>query len=524
MCGPPLEGAASVLCGDITTETPTPSSPMLLTTVRRDAKLLRRARAVAAVALPLLLATEPLDGDPPAAVPAVPLGILLAGVLLLINLFDPSMDPDAPDDVLKRRAAIEIGLDSLVMGAVVWLVALDPTSSLWVLLLLPVLEGALRFQLTGAIAAMAGNGLLYLARDIYVGSTNPDAIVDFSTGVQRVGLLAVVGLAAGSLASRLVHEASRHSVMYAEADRRSEILNIVAYASADMTSLDLRQVRQAIHDALSKLGLRGRIVGPSANESSVRPASAEDSDWSFPILANTQLRGHIVTEEPVPAEMRGALELLASHAGICLAQAEIFAETELLRVRLQHQAFHYPLTGLPNRAAFDADLREQAERRRPPGEGMAVLFIDLDGFKGVNDRLGHEAGDRLLEATARRLQGCLRPEDHVARLGGDEFTVLLDGTPDIDSAMIVARRVLEVLDQPFVIDGRAVRVSGSIGVAFSCEAVSDPDQLVRNADQAMYQAKQSGRGRIVVHRSVIDLRDEPPLSQPFHGAQAVPRV
>jgi len=490
---------------------------------RRDARMLRRARGVAALALPLLLATEPVDGDPPAAVAAVPLGILLAGVLLLINLFDSSINPATPHDQLRRRAAIEIALDSLVMGAVVWLVALDPTSSLWVLLLLPVLEGALRFHLRGAVAAMIGNALLYLGRDVYVAISNPDAVVDFSTGVQRVGLLAVVGLAAGSLASRLAHEASRHAAVRSEAVRRSEILTIIADASAEMTSLDMGVVRRVVHDALDRLGVGGRIVGPSGAETlRLEEAREPDPESWFPIRANGELRGHIVTTVSVPQDMRGALDLLSGQAGICLAQAEMFAEAERLRVELHHQAFHDPLTGLPNRAAFDADLREQSERRRPLGEGMAVLFIDLDGFKAVNDRLGHAAGDRLLEATARRLENCLRPEDHVARLGGDEFTVILDGTPDIDSAMIVANRVLEVLDQPFVVDGRAVRVSGSIGVAFSSEAVSDAAQLVRDADQAMYQAKKSGRGRIVVHRSVIDLRDHSPLSErQFESAPSV---
>jgi len=129
-----------------------------------------------------------------------------------------------------------------------------------------------------------------------------------------------------------------------------------------------------------------------------------------------------------------------------------------------------------------------------------VLFIDLDGFKAVNDRLGHDVGDMLLESAARRLENCLRPGDSVARLGGDEFTVLLDGVQDVEGALIVAERVLEVLDQPFVLTGKTARVSGSVGVAFSASAGADPDQLVRSADQAMYEAKRSGRGRVVVAR------------------------
>ena len=175
-------------------------------------------------------------------------------------------------------------------------------------------------------------------------------------------------------------------------------------------------------------------------------------------------------------------------------------EAEELRKRLEHQAYHDPLTGLRNRAAFDVDLREQSERRRPAGEGLAVLFIDLDGFKLVNDRLGHEAGDTLLEAAARRLEACVRPDDLVARLGGDEFTILLPGANDVEGALVVAERILDRLDAPFAVAGTRVRVSASIGVAFSRSSSNDPDQLVREADQAMYRAKRSGRSRVVVHR------------------------
>ena len=447
---------------------------------------------MAALALPALLATEAVDGTPPAVVPAVPFGILLAGILLLINLIDPSVDPRISHDLLRRRAVIEVVLDSLVMGSVVWLVALDPTSSLWVLLLLPVLEGALRFHLNGAILAVAGNAMLYLGRDLYVAATHDDLVVDTSTAIQRVGLLLVVGIAVGSLASRLAREAGRSAAVRAEAIKRSEVLSIVAQASAEMTSLDMAVVRDVVHGALDELGVVGAILAPGQ--------TVPEGFDSYPIRVEGDVRGHLVADQATNEDVEGALELLANHMGICLAQAELFVEAQRLRRRLEHQAYHDSLTGLPNRAAFDEDLRRTAERRRPAGQGMAVLFIDLDGFKAVNDRLGHDAGDMLLESAARRLENCLRPGDSVARLGGDEFTVLLDGVQDVEGALIVAERVLEVLDQPFVLTGKTARVSGSVGVAFSASAGADPDQLVRSADQAMYEAKRSGRGRVVVAR------------------------
>lgn len=481
-----------------TTETPprptpqpeVPEPDFVPPELRRDARLLRRARGVAAIALPLLLWTEPLDATPSAVLPGVPLGILLAGILLLVNLVDPTVDPRATRELIERWAVIELALDTAVMASVVWLVALDPASSLWVLLLLPVLEAALRFRVQGALLTTLTVALLYVSRDAFVANRFDEVTFDSSTVMQRIGVLGIVAFAAGTLAARLAREAWRHRQVRADAERRSAILAAVADAAAEMTTLDMRRVRDAIHRALDRIDLSGRVLSLDQEV----PAD----HLSVPIMTNGRLRGRIVVADPVPVEAHGAIELLATQAGTVIGQVEAFLEAEELRKRLEHQAFHDPLTGLPNRAAFDNDLREQSDRRRPPGEGLAVLFIDLDGFKLVNDRLGHDAGDALLEAAARRLEACVRPDDMVARLGGDEFTVLLPGAQDVDGAIVVADRILERLDAPFAIAGTRVRVSASIGVAFSPVAVDEPDRLVRQADQAMYDAKRGGRSRVVV--------------------------
>jgi diguanylate cyclase (GGDEF)-like protein/PAS domain S-box-containing protein len=170
--------------------------------------------------------------------------------------------------------------------------------------------------------------------------------------------------------------------------------------------------------------------------------------------------------------------------------------------RLQHDAMHDALTGLPNRVLF-LDRLDQAIRRAKratPSTAAAVLFLDLDRFKLVNDSLGHQVGDRLLIAVARRLESAVRPPDTVARLGGDEFTVLLDGVSDVHEAAAVAERVQHTLREPFDIDDRDLHIDASIGIALA-DADAAPDTVLRDADVAMYRAKAEGKGRHAVFDS-----------------------
>jgi diguanylate cyclase (GGDEF)-like protein/PAS domain S-box-containing protein len=167
--------------------------------------------------------------------------------------------------------------------------------------------------------------------------------------------------------------------------------------------------------------------------------------------------------------------------------------------RLQHDALHDALTGLPNRVLF-LDRLDQAIRRaqRPhPAAAAAVLFLDLDRFKLVNDSLGHQVGDELLIAVARRLESAVRPPDTVARLGGDEFTVLLDGVIDVHEASVVAERIHQTLRTPFDIDDRELFIDASIGIALA-DADASPETALRDADVAMYRAKADGKGRHAV--------------------------
>jgi diguanylate cyclase (GGDEF)-like protein len=160
---------------------------------------------------------------------------------------------------------------------------------------------------------------------------------------------------------------------------------------------------------------------------------------------------------------------------------------------LEHQAFHDGLTNLANRALFRERVGHALRRRSQAGTPLALLFIDLDDFKTVNDQLGHAAGDDLLVAVAGRLQTCVRSEDTVARLGGDEFAILLEQAPSHEVAVRVAGRILESMEPPFPLQGHQVQVGASVGVTVSQAA--DVDAVLREADVAMYTAKARGKGR-----------------------------
>ena len=168
-------------------------------------------------------------------------------------------------------------------------------------------------------------------------------------------------------------------------------------------------------------------------------------------------------------------------------------ERKALEKKLQYQAFHDPLTDLPNRALFMDRLGHALARAGQQASEVAVLFTDLDNFKVINDSLGHEAGDQLLVAVAERLKACLRPVDTVARLGGDEFTLLLEGVTGVSDAARVAERIAQELRAPFALEAQEVFATTSTGIAVSSSAQGQPTDLLRHADLAMYRAKSKGK-------------------------------
>jgi diguanylate cyclase (GGDEF)-like protein len=173
--------------------------------------------------------------------------------------------------------------------------------------------------------------------------------------------------------------------------------------------------------------------------------------------------------------------------------------------QLRHQALHDPLTGLPNRALIMERVEAMLARAREDRSPCAVMFIDLDDFKDINDTVGHGAGDELLRAVARRLGAAVRPDDTVGRLGGDEFVVLLEGDGLAEGADVIAARLLRTLGEPFALDGmHLVHVRASIGVALGTRSTGS--ELLRDADVALYGAKAAGRNQVVVFEPAMQER------------------
>jgi diguanylate cyclase (GGDEF)-like protein/PAS domain S-box-containing protein len=193
---------------------------------------------------------------------------------------------------------------------------------------------------------------------------------------------------------------------------------------------------------------------------------------------------------PVADEADGALQYVGT--------IEDVTDHRRAAAELTHQALHDALTGLPNRALFLDRLTQALARGRRRGTGVGVLFLDLDRFKVVNDSLGHSAGDRLLIDVATRLSDGLRPSDTLARFGGDELTVLCEDLNGQEDAQLVAERLLERFGEPFVLSEGEVFLDASIGIALSPKGGERPEDLIRDADAAMYRAKERGKARVEI--------------------------
>jgi diguanylate cyclase (GGDEF)-like protein/PAS domain S-box-containing protein len=265
-----------------------------------------------------------------------------------------------------------------------------------------------------------------------------------------------------------------------------------------------------VNDALAKLygytspqSLAGKSLAdlyePSENERfrhTILPLVLERGRWRG---ETTGLRRDGVT---FPQE----ISLTALDGGGIVCVVRDISERTYAEEQIKHLAYHDALTGLPNRLLFKDRLTVALSHAQRNGSRLSVLFLDLDRFKVINDSLGHNIGDQLLQAVAARVQSCVRESDTVARLGGDEFTLLLPNLSRSDDAAPVAQKLLEAVRYPFHIEGREFFITTSIGVSLYPEDGLDAETLIKNADTAMYQAKEQGRDNYQLFNAYINAR------------------
>ncbi len=256
---------------------------------------------------------------------------------------------------------------------------------------------------------------------------------------------------------------------------------------------------RVIHD-------RVRLVIDDANDQADATERARLGTLGRRVMLLLPLVAHadpVGVAEMTSAQPRSIDERSLALAGTLAFEAAMAIENGRLYQEIRNRSLHDPLTGLANRSLFfDRVGHALARLSRRPGALIAVLYIDLDDFKIVNDTLGHSRGDRLLTLVATRLLSVARNVDTVARLGGDEFAILLEDLISPEGALIVARRAVDALTEAFELGGQSAAVGASIGVAVRSDASSGADQLIQDADAAMYDAKRAGKGRVVLSATV----------------------
>jgi len=331
------------------------------------------------------------------------------------------------------------------------------------------------------------------------------SVAPISSGLRLAGWLgsggvALLGVAVAVYAERALRSASRTRQMIRYArdlivvsnelgvirEQSSSGTEVLGYAHRELVGINLLALAHPDDADAARRLLEASADSPGDGFTVELRMRHADGSWRF-----VEARARSLLDEP---EVAGIVAIFRD-----------VTQRRALEDEVAHQAFHDSLTGLANRALFKDRVEHALTRRGNPLP--AVLFVDLDGFKAINESVGHAAGDDLLVIVSERLRECVRPEDTVARLGGDEFAVLLDDVADPRDVSNVARRIIRSMQDPFAVGDKEVFVTASVGVAV--HETEGVDQLFRDADVALYMAKTQGKGRYVVfdmraHSGAID--------------------
>jgi diguanylate cyclase (GGDEF)-like protein len=356
----------------------------------------------------------------------------------------------------RDRAAV---IDSLIVGIAASLLS-------WVVLIKPYTEGALALsvRLTSIAYPVTDLMLVVMAVRLLAGSGHRGTSFRFLTG--GLILLAVTDSVYGWF--------NLHGVTYSSGSL-IEVGWLAYYVSVGACGL---------HPSMRELTMPRS--GEEAKGSRLRIAALGGATLVGPgLLATEAWLGERIDALPI------AFASIVVIGLVILRLADVMHHQEQAEAKVRHQAFHDPLTGLANRALFYDRLEHALEVSRRHSRGLAVLLIDLDRFKPINDSLGHAAGDELLVTVGRRITACVRSMDTVARLGGDEFLVLAESDTTVGTVVAIAQRLIDAVAEPLSLDGHEVSVTASVGVVFTLAGADtdDADELLNNADTAMYTAK-----------------------------------
>jgi diguanylate cyclase (GGDEF)-like protein len=462
----------------------------------------RALRQIRLVAVALLLlggaGYRPTDGSEVDRELVMPLAIAAATVLVLLAALTGRAARARQGRRSTFAAASTIG-DAVIVLGVIGVAGLPPRSFALVLLMLPFLEAALWFGLSG----LAGLWTLSSVALGAVAVTFPDQAPDDALSVLVVAMptLLLATIPVAMLAEHLVAQVGQLGTAREAADDRAKLLGDLSAITADIFPLDVTAVVAQLAAGAAQLGATEVAVrdadGTVHTAGDADPDGADDEtvleEGHQTVLLTRELdvpggepyefTARVTGPEDEVARRVEALDLLVAQARVGLANAVLVQQLEHLKQTYQEQATRDQLTGLLNRRGLVLTAEQI------PGH-LGVLFCDLDGFKGVNDTLGHAAGDELLEKVARRLESAMRADSVLGRMGGDEFVVVAPGASDEDLAGLGRRIEIEV-GKPFLLEAGMARIGVSIGAAHAAPGERDLDSLLGQADQLMYEVKRT---------------------------------
>ncbi len=487
---------------------------------------------------------------------SVALGGILLGSIVAVGLAN-WWSRGKMDHLRGLLGILQIGADVVLALMVMFSLDAETTPLAWVALMLPVSAGWNRFSAKGAGAAWLAASICYVAVGLKFGvAPAADTSNTLYLAYQQLFAVLLIAVPALYLGSHFRSEIEAAVSAHRVAEQRAEQLHMVTVAARSMSSEDEASVLVSLFSATQRVGFAGAdvvrlndqtgrwetvsamvgtnqmaqpqhmspeafetgdtIVFDQADPPVVRQALHDFGYGSAAAITLGKQTGSVLRVWSEAPLLRGkeevaVLEALAAQAGVSLLAAGVFQEVTERSEALAYQANHDVLTGLPNRLNVLDQLDSWLHRFDPLTETIALLFLDLDGFKAANDNLGHEAGDEVLRVVAQRMKSITPRSGIVARLGGDEFVVLVEGPPGAGAPTNLGQSICDRIKEPIAVHNGIANIRASVGISVAEPGISR-DVLVDRADTCMYLAKRAGGDRYEVWNGSQSLDRSEPVS------------